>query len=135
MTIAQPPSQRTSLLATVISLLVAPVMWFIHFNAAYAVVDFGCRDARDPASLVTMVLIATTVALIPTLLAGIFALRLWRQTGSAPPASDDMAVRDMWERRRFVAFTGVILTAILAVGILVTTMPIFFVPVCEGIVM
>lgn len=125
-------SRTHSPLALGYSVLVGPILWFIHFIAVYSLVEFGCRANFSNLSFITPATIRlVSIALtLPVLLAvgygGVLAYRAWQtldQDESAEPARADST--------RFLTILGMLFSALFLLSILFSIAPAFFLDICE----
>jgi hypothetical protein len=106
-----------------------PVIWGIHFIVSYVWVEFACR-ANLPmldstilglTVLSWIVLIFTFVAVLASLYVGWVSYRAWHRIQKSH-GTDEL---EAWgvESRRFMAFTGMFLSALFSLVILLTGLP------------
>ncbi len=110
-------------------MLGGPVIWGIHFLVSYVWVEFGCG-----ARLIVLdstifgltilslgVLVLTLAAIIAALYVGWSAYKSWRRTSASPETNE----LDAWgiESRRFMAFSGIFLSGLFFLVILLTGLP------------
>lgn len=111
------------------SVMVGPILWFVHFLAVYILAEFGCRMNFSnmifitPASIRLWVAILTVLLLIPVAAGGLLAYRNWRRLPEKGGALD--------AKLQFLVVGGMLLSALFVVSILVTAMPAYFVGVCD----
>jgi hypothetical protein len=108
-------------------LLASPLVWSLHFLASYGVVEFAC-EARFLDShilglslLSAIVLALTLLAGLATLYVGLAAYKRWR--AMIGPVNGSGALPQNDQARRFMALSGVLLSALFGLTILVTGLP------------
>jgi hypothetical protein len=110
------------------SILVGPVLWFVHFITVYNLADLGCRanftnlSFITPSSIQMLILIISVVVLI---LVGAGAVLALRSLQTNDTQTDP--------RTHFLVTMGMLLSSLFLFIILVTTMPTFFVSVCDAV--
>lgn len=112
-------------------LILSPVIWAVHFLAAYITVAIYCaKIAPESGPLgVARVLVAvySAVALVGI---GLVALRSWRHhsfgRASVPHDFDTPA-----DRHRFLGYAGFLLSGLSAVGVIYETLPLLFIGSCR----
>ena len=115
----------------------APILWSVHFLVSYAWVEFACRvrllvldsTILGLTLLSWSVLIFTLIAVLATFYVGWSAfrsLRRWKVT-------QETNELDAWgvESRRFMAFSGILLSALFSVVILLSGLPALVLRTCE----
>lgn len=110
-------------------LLGGPILWSAHFLISYAWIEFACRvrllmlDSMILGLTVLSwsVLIFTLLAMLATLYVGWSAYRSWLRIRD----SKKMDELESWgvESRRFMAFSGILLSALFSLVILLTGLP------------
>ena|SRR5687767_7682311 len=110
-------------------LLGGPVLWSAHFLVIYAWVEFACRvrllvldsTVLGLTVLSWSVLILTLIAVLATLYVGWSAYRSWRCIRESRETNE----LDAWavESQRFMAFSGIFLSALFSLVILLTGLP------------
>jgi hypothetical protein len=118
-------------------LLGGPILWSAHFLVSYAWVEFACRvrplvldsTILGLTVLSWSILILTLVAMLATCYVG------WLAYGSLRGLreSQEMNEQDSWgvESRRFMARSGILLSALFALVILLTGLPALVLGPCE----
>ena len=106
-----------------------PVIWGIHFMGSYVWVEFACRanllvlnsTVLGLTVLSWIVLILTFVAVLASLYVGWSSYRAWHRILESH-GTDEL---ESWgvESRRFMAFTGMFLSALFSLVILLTGLP------------
>ncbi len=120
------PTPRTTLWA----LFAPPTLWALHFLFCYVVAAVVCAFAGRAASLDgtrLAIAVATLVALALVGLCARTALHEARIEGDPPPHSDST----LEDRRRFVAVSTLLLSALSIVAIVFTALPAVFVGDCR----
>lgn len=114
------------------SILAGPVLWFVHFIAVYSLAEFGCRANFNnlaiipPGTIQLLILVISAVILIMVGAAALSAYRAWQAAGRdsiTPEAS----------RHDFLAMMGVLLSTLFLFIIVLTTLPTFFLNVCDQV--
>ncbi|MBC7814197.1 MAG: hypothetical protein H7175_23790 [Burkholderiales bacterium] len=113
------------------SILVGPILWFVHFAAVYSVAEFGCGSNFNnlmyisPANIRIVIVAITLPALILVAIGGLLAYRGW------------VSLRDQsigilaGERERFLIKAAILLNGLFLLSIVATTVPTFFVNACD----
>jgi len=117
-------------------LLGGPILWSAHFLISYAWVEFACRV--KPLVLVSTVLgfsvlswsvlIFTLLAVLAASYVGWSAYRSWLRIRKSKETNE----LESWgvESRRFMAFSGILLSALFALVILLTGLPVLALRPC-----
>jgi hypothetical protein len=110
-------------------LLGGPIFWSAHFLVSYAWVEFACRArlvVLDSTILGLTVLswsflILTFIAVLATLYVGWAAYLSWRQMRDSQETNE----LDTWvvESRRFMALSGILLSVLFSLVILLSGLP------------
>jgi hypothetical protein len=110
-------------------LLGAPVLWSVHFLVSYAWVEFACRvrllvldsTVLGLTVLSWSVLIFTLLAVLATLYVGLSAYRSWLRIRE----SKEMDELESWgvESRRFMGLSGILLSILFSLVILLSGLP------------
>ena len=110
-------------------LLGAPVLWGVHFLVSYAWVEFACRmrllvldsTILGLTVLSWSVLILTLIAVLASLYVGWSAYRSWRRILESKKTNEV----ESWgvESKRFMALSGILLSALFSLVILLTGLP------------
>lgn len=122
------------------SLIVSPIVWAAHFLFVYIFAAIRCAKAPgDGAILLGLdavrlgVFVATLVALAAVGWAGVVAWTRWRDQASrdqvrvfAPHDSDTVE-----SRRRFMAFSAVLLSGLSFVAVIFQALPAVFIGTCS----
>ena len=118
-------------------LLGGPILWSAHFLVSYAWVEFACRvrllvlDSTFFGFTVLSwsVLLLTLIALLATLYVGWSAYQSWLQIRNLKETNE----LESWgaESRRFMAWSGILLSALFAFVILLTGLPALVLGPCE----
>ena len=117
-------------------ILGGPVLWSAHFLASYAWVEFACRvrllvfhsTILGLTVLSWSFLILTFIAVLATLYIGWSAYRSWRQLKGTQQTNE----LDSWrvESRRFMAMSGILLSALFSLVILFSGLPALVLAPC-----
>jgi hypothetical protein len=103
-------------------LLVAPVAWLLHLQVSYLLAVFTCGSEWE--FLKHMV---TLLTLILAAIGGWTAWRSWQRTGREWPKKDEGGIVG---RSRFMAASGVALSALFFLVIIAEGLPNFFLNAC-----
>ncbi|QHQ35796.1 hypothetical protein [Algicella marina] len=122
---ARPPARPRH--ASLWHMVLAPVIWALHFAAIYGVTAIACAkaDATDTARW-------TIFALSALALAGI-ALNAWRAWVQWDYPSDQNYVHDAptaEHRREFLGHAGFLLSVVSAIGVVFATLPAVLIRSC-----
>ena len=106
-----------------------PVIWGIHFMVSYVWVEFACRanllvlnsTILELTVLSWIVLALTLIAVLAALYVGWSSYGAWRQIQESQETNE----LEAWgvESRRFMAFSGMFLSALFSLVILFTGLP------------
>lgn len=123
---AASPSRRLLLAG----LLSGPLIWAAYFMAGYGLVEAVCKTGRVEAPLLGLpilsivIVMLTLVSLLGTLYAGAVAFRNWQQARRAEADRGN-------ERTRFMTSAGLLLDALFAFTILLTSLPFLILRLCD----
>ena len=106
------------------SLLGAPVVWFIHLAASYFFVALECGTSWDGAE--TAVMLATLLGAVVAAGGGVFGWREWKRAGRSEPGIP----LDPPGAREFLMLSGAVLAALFVGAIVITGLSPLFLPVC-----
>lgn len=125
-------TRAISPLSLLYSITAGPIVWFAHFMLVYMVAELGCRSNfnnvfyQTPATIRTIVVVLTVIALVAVIAGGVLAYRNWQ----ALPNASDNDTSDVI-RTRFLIMMGGLLTALFILSIVATAAPAFVVGVCD----
>lgn len=112
-------------------LLFAPTVWAVHFLACYVIAAIHCTKAdsafADLAPVRVWVFALTAIALALVLATGIQAWRHWGFGVNSPP-HDAPTPED---RRRFLGYAALLISALSFVSILFTALPALLITDCR----
>ena len=112
-------------------LLSAPTVWAVHFLVCYVLAAIHCTKAgsefADLAPVRVWVLALTAIALAFVLATGIQAWRHWGFGANSPPHDAPTAE----DRRRFLGYAALLISALSFVSILFTALPVLFITDCR----
>jgi len=111
-------------------LLTSPTVWALHFLACYILAAIHCAKAGESAELgaVRLWVIAFTVAaLVVVAVTGANAFRHWGFGANDPPHDAPTAA----DRRRFIGYATLLVSALSFVAIVFTALPVLFVTDCR----
>jgi hypothetical protein len=104
-----------------ISLLAGPCAWAVHLLAAYSLTQTACTDHRQ------WLLHLVSFALLPIPVAGgMSAARLWRRLPEGSTSHGD----DLRSRSRFMALSGMVMSAFFVLAILAQWIPAWILGAC-----
>lgn len=114
------------------SLIAGPTIWAVHFLFCYIAAAVFCAKSTDPVAdfygLKIAIGVATVMALIGIVIAGVQAVDDWRRALNAEWAVDEDSLAF---RRRFVGRAAFLLAGLSAVGTIYVGMTILFVSSCR----
>jgi hypothetical protein len=118
-------------------LLGGPILWSAHFLISYAWVEFACRirlfvldsTVLGLTALSWSVLIFTLIAVVATVYVGWSAHRSWLRIRESKQTNE----LESWgvESRRFMALSGILLSALFSLVILLTGLPALVLGPCS----
>lgn len=117
------PEEEVSLLALWGGVLIAPAAYFLQLCVAYGLVYWVCRSGYS--FVITLI---TIISLALCAFGGFLAWRSWQKVGTEYAEDRGDAVN----RTRFMAFGGLILSALFFVSILAQEIPNWIVGACVG---
>lgn len=112
--------------------IVAPVIWAVHFLFCYVYGAVYCAKAGRDASLAgpTQVIIGATV--LALILVGISSLKLWRVRGRSLTDNDfEFEHNTAEERHRFLSHVALMLCLLSAIAVLYTAIPMLYLTSCR----
>ena len=117
-------------------LLGGPILWSAHFLVSYAWVEFACRVSLlvldstilGLTVLSWSVLILTILAVLATVYVGWSAYRSWLRIRESKE-TDELASWGV-ESRRFMALSGILLSALFSLVILLSGLPVLVLGPC-----
>lgn len=117
-----------------------PITWFIYLVLGWGISELGCKlglgnfQLFGLNSVVTWIAIATVIALLAAIGTGVVAIRNWRLVGRGESLVEDPVTADKTlERRQFMAQLGVMLSLLFLLLIILSAIPPFVLPPCEGL--
>jgi hypothetical protein len=118
-------------------LLGGPILWSAHFLATYNWVEFACRanllvldsTILGLTVLSWSVLVLTFLAVLAALYVGWSAYQSWQRLRKMQEKNE----LDSWavESHRFMAFSGIVLSALFSLVILLTGIPALILEPCD----
>ena len=111
------------------SILVGPILWFVHFVFVYALSEFGCRANFTnwwyfpPETIRASIILVTIPVLVLVAVGGFMAYGSWKRLGRRP----EIEV----EGEYFLSATGILLSGLFIFVILMTAAPSFILNVCD----
>ena len=138
-----PQRDRGSARARWTGLFGVPALWSLQTLVCYPLLAHFCYPQRVPLAhfevggVWTTALVVSVVAFLGALAVGAVALHNWRATrsehhGEDPEGEEATSVGEVGEgRTRFMAFAGVMISALFLMGVLFNSAPLFVVPSCR----
>jgi hypothetical protein len=111
-------------------LITSPSVWALHFLACYVLAAVHCAkggQATVLGSTVPWIAGLTIVALIVVAVTGANAFRHWGFGANSPPHDAPTAQ----DRRRFIGYATLLVSALSFVSIVFTALPVLFVADCR----
>lgn len=114
-----------------------PASWSIQLLVNYPLAAHFCYPRNVPLSEPTfgglwMALIAVSILmLLTTLAAGAAAASIWRKTREGASGTHDPLLESDTARVRFMAYAGMLVSALFLFAVLMSAFPLFIVPVCS----
>jgi hypothetical protein len=112
-------------------LIGSPTVWALHFLACYVLAAVHCEKAGMGFASVEPIRVwiigLTAVALAFVFISGLQAWRHWGFGANSPPHDAPTAE----DRRRFIGYAALLISALSFVAILFTALPIFFIADCR----
>ena len=111
----------------------APIVWAVHFVTVYVLVSLACafRFAEGRVlgiGIVPFLIgIATLIAVILITMLARLGYRRWRQTEADRRRMDP----DLWERRRFMALTALLLSGLSLIATIWVAVPVALIEPCR----
>jgi hypothetical protein len=117
------PDERRRNLLLWISMLGAPVIWLIHLESGYALVQYACVSGRH-----FVLHLNAIVSLALVLGIGALAIHHWNQAGRGWPSQDEGGSTARW---RTLSIMGVLQSGLFSLLILVAWAAIFILHPCS----
>lgn len=112
-------------------LIGSPTVWALHFLACYVLAAIHCEKAGGGfvsiAPIRVWIFGLTAVALVFVFVSGLQAWRHWGFGANQPPHDADSPA----DRRRFIGYAALLISALSFVAIVFTALPIFFITDCR----
>ncbi len=114
----------------------AAAAWSIQELASYAIVTHACYPSRQPLLLPamsgawTVTLLLSLLMLLVGLAAGFTAYRAWRRTRLVQSDAEEYQLEIGEGRVRFMALSGVIMSSIFLLNLVMNASVLFMVPPC-----
>jgi hypothetical protein len=114
-----------------------PAAWSIQLMANYALVAHGCFPSRQPRStplfggLWTVALVVSVVAFVVSVAAFLLARRSWLGTREEHPGGREALLEVGEGRTRFMAYSGMLVSALFTAAVLMATIPLFILSPCR----
>jgi hypothetical protein len=105
-----------------IGILGGPLVWLVFLQVNYMLAPSACLSQNK-----TMLGIVTVIALFGTMASAFAAFRAWHQAGATADTEDEGAPG----RSRFMALSGIGLSALFALVVLASAIPIIFLGACD----
>lgn len=116
-------------------LLAAPIAWAALHMFDYLWIETACQAGLLGGTMAGLtgvawvVVAATLVALVISVAAGVISFRRWQ---SLREPDDDDDLEPVEARSRFLALSGVLVSALFALLIIMTGVPVFLMAPCAG---
>jgi len=104
-----------------IGLLTGPIVWILHMEANFALVEWACPN-HD-----WILHVVSAVALFLVAIAGGIAWREWKETGATGPDQE----ATLTARSRYMAIMGMVLSAGFFLVIFAQEIPTWFLTPCQ----
>lgn len=131
------PARHTVALAALwFGLFGAPAAWSVQLMANYALVAHGCFPSAEPRStpvfggLWTVALVVSIVALLVAAAAFLVARRSWLSTREEHHGDREALLEVGEGRTRFMAYAGMLVSALFVLGVIMATIPLFILSPC-----
>jgi hypothetical protein len=111
-----------SLLSQWIGVLGGPLVWLVFLQVNYMLAPSACLSQNK-----TILGIVTVIALFGTVASAFAAWRAWHQAGATAHTEEAGAIG----RSRFMALSGIGLSALFALVVLASAIPIVFLGACD----
>jgi hypothetical protein len=111
-----------SLFSQWIGVLGGPIVWLIFLQVNYMLAPSACLSQNK-----TMLGIVTIIALFGTIGSASAAWRAWHQAGATSHTEEGGSIG----RSRFMALSGIGLSALFALVVLASAIPIIFLGACD----
>jgi len=132
-----PPRQEASTRTLWVQLLAGPVIWSIHFLVSYLFVEAACQAGWNFTivgidGLSFMVITLTLLAVLGTALFAFKSYQGWRESHGDHSLRDQFQERTGWFEGPvdFMYFSGLMLSILFAVVILMVGLPALFLQPC-----
>lgn len=137
-TAVHPASERhrVGVAALWFGLFGAPIAWSIQELVSYAVVAHACYPGRQPkvggtiSGTWSITLIVCLLTLVVGLAAGITAYRSWSRSRAEHGATEHHPLEHGEGRTGFMALSGLILSSIFLLNLVMNAVVLFLVPAC-----
>ena len=132
-----PARHAVRLAALWFGLFGAPVVWSIQLMTNYALVAHGCFPATEPRStplfggLWTVALVVSLAALVVAVAALLVARRSWLATREEHHGGREALLEVGEGRTRFMAYAGMLVSALFVLGVVMATIPLFILSPCR----
>lgn len=103
-----------------IAFLAAPLLWLVHFLAAYGYTEVVCSVGGGGSGARTVLLVATVAFAAAALAAALFARRVWRRATATQPVYDD-----------FLPRVGIVSSVLFFFAIMLEGVPLFLIDLCR----
>jgi hypothetical protein len=108
-----------------ITILAGPVAWAVHLVAAYSLTRTACTD-----HLQWLLHLVSLAALPIPVAGGVSAARLWRRLPAGSTSSSSHGGDELQSRSRFMALSGMVMSAFFALAILAQWIPAWILGAC-----
>jgi uncharacterized membrane protein YeiB len=131
-----PLRHRVSVWLLWFGLFGAPLAWSIQILVGYPFDAHGCFPKMRPLAAPSFAwlwgfqLVVGIVCFAISVAAGVVAWRAWHSTQEERGGGHERLLEVGEGRTRFMAFSGVLVSALFALGVVLNLIPIFLVPAC-----
>jgi hypothetical protein len=108
------------------SIVAGPVIWALHMQMRYSMVQWACDTGRE-----AMLMIPAVVAMLLVIASAVLAWRMLRQI-DATFTTEELNTWPQLDRRRFMAICGVGISLMSLLLIIAQTIPGFIVGACDA---
>ena len=113
-----------------------PAAWSVQLLVNYPLAAHSCYPGSVPLTtptfggLWTALVAVNVLMLLTTLAAGTTAIVIWRRARDRTASSHDPVLEDAGGRVRFMAYSGMLVSGLFLLAVLMSAFPLFIVPMC-----
>ncbi len=132
-----PQRERVSLIALLFGVAIAPLAWSLQLQLGYGFASHACypQDAPLPApiwqSLRPSLMALSAIAIVLGISGVIVSWRCWNRTRREKPGSGEALLSAGDGRTRFLAMSGVLVSALFVVTVVFETIVLALAPLCQ----